>query len=162
MLHLIPAPLHRAALRGAHALRRRWWRLRKPRLSGVRVIAFDGEGRVILVRHSYGSGKWMLPGGGLKRGEAPLAAGIRELREETGCGLDSAVLVDVHDEPMGGTVNRVHLVCGHAAGVLSPDGREIVAARAFAADALPGDLATLFARRLPGWLKAAEAVLRAD
>ena len=74
MLHLIPAPAHRTVLRIAHGLRLRWWRMRKPRLAGCRVLALDREDRVLLVRHSYGSGKWMPPGGGLTRGEDALAA----------------------------------------------------------------------------------------
>ena len=47
MLHLIPAPLHRAGLRLAHAVRRRWWRLARPRLTGVCVVACDDAGRVL-------------------------------------------------------------------------------------------------------------------
>ena len=93
MLHLIPAPAHRAALRLAHALRRRWWRLRGARLAGCRVLALDAAGRVLLVRHSYGSDLWMPPGGGLARGEDAVAAAVRELREETGCRLVGAHLL---------------------------------------------------------------------
>ena len=63
MFRLIPAPLHRAALVVAHQVRLRWWRIRKPLLLGCRVMAFDDQGRVLLIRHSYGSGRWMLPGG---------------------------------------------------------------------------------------------------
>ena len=99
MIRLVPAPLHRAALRKAHALRKVWWRLRQPLLLGCRVLAFDSEGRVLLIRHSYGSGRWMLPGGGIARGEDPLAAATRELAEETGCALDAPRLFAVVDEP---------------------------------------------------------------
>ena len=155
MLHLIPAPLHRLGLRAAHALRRRWWRLAKVRLSGCRVFAFDASGQLVLIRHSYGSGSWMLPGGGIGRREAPVAAAIRELAEETGCTLVQARCFAVADEPLYGTVNTVHLVSGLAHGRLQCDGREVIEARFFAVDALPAQLSPLLAARLPEWLAAA-------
>lgn len=50
---------------------------------GVCAIAEDGQGRILLVRHSYRPG-WHLPGGGVDRGEPPDLAVMRELEEETG------------------------------------------------------------------------------
>jgi ADP-ribose pyrophosphatase YjhB (NUDIX family) len=50
---------------------------------GVRVVASDGVGKVLLVRHTYLPG-WWLPGGGVDRGETTDQAAVRELREETG------------------------------------------------------------------------------
>ena len=152
MLHLIPAPLHRLALRLAHGVRRRWWRLAQVKLEGCRVLALDSAGRVLLIRHSYGSGNWLLPGGGIARGEAPLAAAQRELAEETGLRLEQARCFAVIDEPLYGTVNRVHLVCGKAQGELRCDGREVIAARFFAATDWPGDLSPRLAAQLDGWL----------
>ena len=66
-LNHLPAPLHIAGLRLAHALRRRWWRLarllgRAP-VRGCRVLVLDREERVLLIRHSYGERHWTLPGG---------------------------------------------------------------------------------------------------
>lgn len=152
MLHLIPARLHRSALRLAHALRKRWWRLRKPRLRGCRVLALDGEGRVLLVRHAYGSGKWMTPGGGLGRRETPVAGACRELREETGCVLIDAVDLALAEEPLHGATNAVHVVAGRTVDVPRADGREIVEAAFFAIDALPGDMPPPLRAALPGWV----------
>ena len=157
MFHLIPAPLHRLALRLAHGVRRRWWRLFQVRLEGCRVLAIDSAGRVLLIRHSYGSGKWLLPGGGIARGEAPLAAAQRELAEETGLSLATARCLAVIDEPLYGTLNRFHLVCGTARGDLCCDGREVIAAQFFGAAEWPADLSPRLAAQLDRWLALADA-----
>ncbi|WP_374527180.1 NUDIX domain-containing protein [Novosphingobium sp.] len=153
MLHLIPPPLHRVALRLADGLRKRWWRLRKPLLLGCRVIAFDEAGRVMLIRHSYGSNLWMLPGGGIGRGEDPVAAAVREFCEETGCTLIAARLVTITEDPLHGATNRVHVVCGQAKGAPKPDGREIVALGFHAPDDLPEDISPTLAARIGSWLE---------
>lgn len=155
MLHLIPAPLHRAGLRMAHAVRRRWWRIAKVQLSGCRVLAFDQDDRILLIRHSYGSGNWMLPGGGIGRGEDPLAAGLRELAEETGCKLNGARVYEVIEEPLYGTVNHVHVIIGRAAGSPRGDGREVIELDFFAPASIPDNLSPVLGARLGDWFEAA-------
>lgn len=154
-LVLIPRPVHRALLRLAHRLRRIWWTLARPDLSGCRIIARDSRGHILLIRHSYGSAKWMLPGGGIARREGPLAAALRELREETGLELDDARILAVVEEHLNGAANRVHLVCGQAWGDLRIDRREVIEARFFDPAALPGGLSPALAGRLEEWLREA-------
>jgi ADP-ribose pyrophosphatase YjhB (NUDIX family) len=64
----------------------------------VKCILRDGD-RVLFVRHTYGRrNAWEIPGGGLRRGEAPEAAVRREMREELGielAGLREAGRVEV-------------------------------------------------------------------
>ena len=38
----------------------------------------------VLVRHSYGDARWMLPGGRIRRGESALEAAAREMTQELG------------------------------------------------------------------------------
>jgi len=57
--------------------------IRHPIVLGAHGLVVDRHGKVLLVRHSYMRG-WSFPGGGVKRGEAPKDALMRELREELG------------------------------------------------------------------------------
>jgi len=50
---------------------------------GAHAMIEDGEGRLLLVRHTYMPG-WFFPGGGVNRGEPALEAVKRELKEEIG------------------------------------------------------------------------------
>ena len=137
MLHLIPAPLHRALYRLADRTRRLWWLVRKPQRTGVLVAAFDPAGRLLLVRHSYGPPVWTLPGGGLGRGEDPARAAVREFREELGCELANIVQAAADDEEEAGSHILRHLFVADLAGTPVPDMREIVAVGLFSPDSPP-------------------------
>jgi 8-oxo-dGTP pyrophosphatase MutT (NUDIX family) len=77
-----------AALRQGYRVA--WWGLQLRALvwphrgSGVKC-ALTHRGEVLLVRHTYGRrDTWYLPGGAMRRGEPPLRAAAREMREELG------------------------------------------------------------------------------
>jgi 8-oxo-dGTP pyrophosphatase MutT (NUDIX family) len=79
--------LKRLAYRVAATLLRVYWFLARPHVSGVKCVLTDGD-HVLLVRHTYGPRTWDVPGGGLKRGEAPAEAVRREMAEELGVTID--------------------------------------------------------------------------
>ncbi len=60
-----------------------WWRFSRGMTLGVRGIATDSEGRILLVRHTYRAG-WFLPGGGVESRETAVDAVVREMEEEGG------------------------------------------------------------------------------
>ena len=109
-IRLIPRPLHRLALRAAHRVRSRFRRVFKLPLEGVSVLITDLEGRLLMVRHSYGSQAWLLPGGGMKRGERAEDAARREIAEELGCELENPVVLQTISETMSGAPHTAHLV----------------------------------------------------
>lgn len=69
-----------------YPLLRLYWLVFRPDVLGVRCLV-EYEGKVLLIRNPYGSMKWDLPGGGVRRGEQPEAAARREVREEVGVSL---------------------------------------------------------------------------
>lgn len=107
---------------------------------GVRVVAQDAEGRVLLVRHTYLHG-WWLPGGGVDRGETTQDAAVRELREEAGLSATVAPrLISVHSNERFFPGDHV-LVFGVDAFTVSErtSHGEIAEIGWFAPDALPED-----------------------
>ena len=79
----------------------------------VNVVALTRDERLVLVRQfRYGIDDFSLeiPGGVVEAGEDPVAAGVRELREETGfTGKRARLLASVHPNPAIQR-NRCHLV----------------------------------------------------
>ena len=77
---------------------------------GAACAIFDGGGRVLLVRHSYGRLNWELPGGAGDPGEAPDDTARRELLEETGLESPITQLTGVYFELDLGHGPIVHFV----------------------------------------------------
>jgi len=63
---------------------------------GVFAAILDGGGHILLV-HQTETGRWTLPGGGVRFGEPPSAALHREVDEETGYRIVRSTLIGVHD-----------------------------------------------------------------
>lgn len=151
MLHLIPPSLHRLAYRAAHALRKIWWQVGKPHLRSAAVIATDLEGRLLLIRLSYGPRSWSVPAGGINRGEAPEDAARREFREETGCEARRLELIGVQEETLHGAHHSIHVYATKVDEYPRADRREVLEARFFPLNSLPRQLSQMTERRLEMW-----------
>jgi 8-oxo-dGTP pyrophosphatase MutT (NUDIX family) len=82
--------------------------LLSPTALGVAGLVLDARGRVLLVRHGYMPG-WALPGGGVDRGEPPVAAVLRELGEEVGLNGGVAEFSGIFTRRAGWATNVVVL-----------------------------------------------------
>jgi 8-oxo-dGTP pyrophosphatase MutT (NUDIX family) len=118
---------------------------------GVHAVPLTEAGKVVLVLLTYAP-RWRLPGGGLKRGEAPEEAMLRELREEIGLTSHGAIerLEDPGSEPgVPGDRSAFFLVRDV---VYRPRrSLEVEAVREFDPDRLPPDTADGTARILEQW-----------
>lgn len=124
--------------------------LRRPMTLGMRCAAFDEEGRVFLVRHTYVPG-WYLPGGGVDAGETVEAALRRELREEGNLELLAPPeLVAAHFNRRASRRDHVLLYVCRAVRQTAPKAPDLEIADCgfFALDALPPDATDATRRRL--------------
>lgn len=136
--------------RHAYPLARLWWRITAPVKIGVRAIVLDSQGRVLLVRHAYGSEGWGFPGGAPGRLEPLDETAKREVWEETGvrCGVER--LLGVYDSFIEGKSDHVALfICTAFDPMLArPVSAEIVETGFFALNALPAGASSGTRRRL--------------
>ena len=151
MFHLIPRPVHKLALKFGHRLRHHWRRITGKTGRGVSIIGHDLDGRILLVRHSYGPDGWYFPGGGIRRNETAEQAAYREMREETGCAIVSLTPVGVIEEELSGAPHTAYLFDGVVDAMPSPDGREVIEARFFPTHSLPEPLNPRTKERLKLW-----------
>ena len=136
----MPYALPPLAYRLAYAALRAYWFVFRPEVRGVRCL-IECEGKVLLIRHTYGDRRWYFPGGMARRGESAEDAARREAQEEVGITLTSLT-------PIGGFTardkfmrDRVSCFHGVAAGlVVRPHRGEVREAVWFAWGALPEDL----------------------
>lgn len=128
-------------LKLAYPLVRVVWAVWNPYMRTIRVVVRHGDD-VLLIRHTYGTQAWGVPGGGMKKDEDPVEAAIRETREETGLEIADATLIPgnpftqvPHDR------GELWVVAGTAATrEYQIDGVEIAEAQWFATDSLPDDM----------------------
>lgn len=152
LLRWIPPSVHRQLYRLANEARKLVWKVTRPRLHGCRAVALDPEGRVLLVRQSYGPKSWLLPGGGMGLKADPVESAAREMLEETGCVLRDARLVERFEIVLHGARNLDHLVVGTTTGPIRIDEREIIEAGFFALNALPSPIYRRHGEGLPRWI----------
>ena len=137
----------------AHKIRHRWRVWRGVPISGVAMIAQDFEGRLLLLRHSYGPPGWYLPGGGIRRVETPAQAAERELKEETGCQAEGIRPVGTFDDVVSGSPHTAHLFACSTNDQPVPDGREVIEARFFPRHSMPEPLSPRTRARIEAWLE---------
>ncbi len=136
----------------AYRLRLRMLALLKWPTRGVKLIVSDADGRVLLVRHRYGrSDLYMLPGGGIGRGEAPTMAAARELREETGCTVHALTLIARHESRTEGRPDTLFLFAARTDDTPVPDRRELAEAIFVDPGALPAATSPATRRRIAEW-----------
>jgi len=102
------------------------WFIFRPHTYGAKVI-IERDGKVLLVKHSYGSRAWCFPGGGKKRGETLLETAIRETKEEVGLTLTTIEFIGSFVSQNEYKHDHVHVFLSHVPmGDVSIDGEEIV------------------------------------
>ncbi|MDJ0979814.1 MAG: NUDIX domain-containing protein [Erythrobacter sp.] len=151
MLDWLPAPLHRALLPPAYRARHIWRRMRRTPIRGCTVVITNLTGDVLLLRHSYGPKGWLLPGGGVARGEDPEAAARREVAEELGLTLGHVEALGVLNEEISGCPVTGYLFTSVTGEFPRPDNREVIEARFFPSHSLPEPLGPVTAQRIEIW-----------
>lgn len=111
-------------------------------------MAFDLEGRLMLLRLTYGGHAWTLPSGGLKRGETPQDAARRELLEESGCEGRVFEPIATREETLHGAPHRVHIFSTRVDCRPVADQREVAEVRFFPTHSLPEPLAPTTRERI--------------
>ena len=124
-------------------------RLLRLKTRGVKVLLVDRGGAILLIRNSYGrSDLWVLPGGGVGRGETPEKAARREVREEIGLEVPRLAFVSAHFSRSEGRRDMIHLFSGQVVGEPRPDRFEVEEAGFFPPDRLPDNVSPATRRRI--------------
>ena len=140
-------------------LLRLYWRLFKPVTLGARTLVVRDDS-VLLVQLTYYPG-WLLPGGGVERGETFEEAARRELLEESGLQARSLQLFGIYITKQEGKIDHVAVygVEDFEGEARIVDSAEIKAVRFFNRLSLPPDVLPGHRRRIEEYFGTRDKVL---
>jgi len=142
--------------RWLYPIARIYWNIFQPVTFGVRVILIN-QNQVLLVRHTYLPGdKWMLPGGGVSRGESYDQAIKREIKEELDISLKKVNWLGIFTSNLEG--KRDNIILFSCLDQIDPDKiiidpAEIKETKFFPLDQLPDDIALSHRQRILDYVK---------
>ncbi len=112
---------------------------------GVAIVAVNDAAEIFMVRHVFHPVyEWGLPGGWLKRNEAPADGALRELKEETGLTAVLGPAIAIHHDPITAYIGISYV--GTIVGTVQPNqiqlSHELSDTGWFAQDMLPQPITT--------------------
>jgi 8-oxo-dGTP pyrophosphatase MutT (NUDIX family) len=128
---------------------RTYLRLSRGKTLGVRVAIFDSSGAVMLVKQSYSPG-WILPGGGVEKGELLIPSAVREIQEEAGIVAEGPLVLHgifSNEQKFPGDFVCLYVLRRFRREAWKPD-HEILEAQFFPIAQLPADITEGSRRRL--------------
>lgn len=133
-----------------------YWSIFQPVTFGVRIMLFNDE-QILLVRHTYIPGQlWMLPGGGVGRGEDYSTAIKREIKEELNISLHEIKFFGLYTHNTEG--KKDHIILFISQNKIDPtnikiDPAEIIEYRFFSINQLPINIAPGHTRRIKDFIE---------
>jgi len=111
---------------------------------------FDEQGRILLVKHTYGRENWELPGGVAEFNESIVETAVREAREETGLQVAAEHTTGIYYEPDLDLLIFVFLChpTDNSFKDLRPDNNEISECVFWPLEALPRPISDFTIRRV--------------
>lgn len=115
---------------------------------GAAAIILDSEGRVLLVKHSYGKLNWEVPGGAAELNESAEETAAREVIEETGLRVEVEALSGIYYDPEYDMHHFAFLCKADDGQVPKPTSPEILECRFCAVDDLPRPISDFTVQRI--------------
>ncbi|WP_163852727.1 NUDIX hydrolase [Paenibacillus elgii] len=118
------------------------------KLMGSASVISDSEGRVLLVKHSYGKNNWDLPGGKAEVKESAQETAKREVLEETGLEVEVGQLTGIYYDPNHDMHHFVFIATNHYNKNPEPSSPEILECRYCPIDDLPKPISDFTIKRI--------------
>ncbi|MDQ0917065.1 NUDIX hydrolase [Paenibacillus sp. V4I5] len=119
-----------------------------PKLIGAAAVILDSEGRVLLVKHSYGKNNWDLPGGKAEENESAEETAKREVHEEVGLEVGIGQLTGIYYDPNYDMHHFVFIASNDNNQIPQPSSPEILECRFCSRDELPKPISDFTCKRI--------------
>ncbi|SFL11359.1 ADP-ribose pyrophosphatase YjhB, NUDIX family [Paenibacillus sp. 1_12] len=115
---------------------------------GAAAVIRDSEGRILLVKHSYGKNNWELPGGKSEKNESAQETAKREVREETGLEVTVEQLTGIYYDPDYDMHHFVFISNNDRNQEPQPSSPEILECKYYSIDDLPKPISDFTYKRI--------------